>query len=334
MSGKHPAGLVVHYVLLLPLAACGVFGLSQEDRQSLVRYQSNAQIYWEGGRLDQAMDQVRRGLELAPDDYKLRTIRAWCRLRQANEQPQLVDDVVAEFDALLDLRGDDEHGPQARLGYAKAHSLRGVRALQQARELEASLTERPTSDKQIQEATAQIGSWEEEAMADFDHSEQELTKLTERGESLLMAHYDLMTVKWWRGDYESAVIAGNAYLARVFELQDRVRRELERTLIVGYEEEERSRLQRLTDDELNVRAFIANMHYKRGHHDLVVDQLDAVLAKDPERHHQYYNRGRSFAALGRSGDARRDLERFLATTRLPRDSTQVRDALRQLRELP
>ena len=54
--------------LLLLLGSCGVFGLSQEDRLSLSRYQSNAAIYWENGNLPQALDQVRRGLDLDPAD--------------------------------------------------------------------------------------------------------------------------------------------------------------------------------------------------------------------------------------------------------------------------
>ena len=174
--------------------------------------------------------------------------------------------------------------------------------------------------------TAEAQELAAKAQDEFNLAEDQLERLIENGDSLLLAHYNMMTVKWWRKDYRAAVEQGQAYLDRVADLQAAKRRELQNTMVVSYEQQLRADMQRLIDNELRMRAFLANMHYKRGHHELVVQQLDEVLAKAPRLYHEFYNRGRSLLALGRTAEAKQDLERFLSTTDLPLESPQVREA--------
>ena len=155
----------------------------------------------------------------------------------------------------------------------------------------------------------------------------------EAGEDLLLGHHDLMMTKWWRGDYDGAVKHGMAYLERCAALQDRRRKLMASTMSIDTERDTLILLQKETDDELAVRAFLANIHYQKKHFELAVQQLDRVLLKDPQRYSDYYNRARSLLALHRKADAKRDLQKFIATTKLPADSRQVRAAQGLLREL-
>ncbi len=319
--------------LMLALPACGWLGMSAEQEQQLAGYQSNAKLYWEGGRIDQALDQVRRGLEIDPEDYRLRVIRAWCYLRMSQDEPRQLEAAVTEFDQVMELRADGDHAPQARLGYARAHATTALRLVGRARDRRDALA-RLALDGEAKAARAtEIEQLEAEARAHFDLAEAQLQRLLAAGESLLLAHYDLMTVKWWRDDYEGAVAEAHAYLGRAADMQARIRGDLERTTSIAFERERRTELQRYIDDEVGVRAFLANMHYKKQHYDLAVEQLDRVLAQNPGLYFEYYNRGRSLLALGRRDDAKRDLEKFLSTTDLPHDSQQVRESLRALREM-
>jgi len=320
--------------LLIPLfAACSsLFGLSEEDATKLAAFQSNASIYWERGNVNQALDQVRRGLEIQPDDYKLLTIQAWCWLRLARTDPAMLDRAATQFDRLLYMRADSDQNSQVRLGYAQAQSKLGLQQLKQAddmREEVATLTLSPDDTRARTEAAKRH---EEVAKAHFARAEQQLKRLIDVGDQLLEAHHNLMTIKAWDGDYNGAVDEANAYLERNATLQDNVRSELDNTLVVEYEREKRIQLEALRDQELRVRAFLANVHYKQGHHELAVRELNAVLLKNPNLFSEYYNRGRSLMALGRSADARRDLERFLSVTTLPTESPQVQEALRLLRQ--
>lgn len=315
---------------LLLLASCGVFGGPDKEHEALIRYQQNAQIYWDNGNLDQSLDQVRRGLEIDPENYKLLTIQAWATLRRSATEPDVLPTAEKQFDHLLSLRDESDHSPQVRLGYAKTQGKRAVELLQRANDLEEQSKRDPSGVDHTQEAA----TLRADAEKYFARAVKELKTLVDRGEELLLAHYDLMSLLWWRGDYDGAVAEGNAYLERAAQLEERQHRELRRTLQVDYEQQVREDLQQLIDDELEVRVFMANMHYKRGHPELAVEQLDEVLRREPDRYNDYYNRGMSLLALGRTEEARRDLQKFLATTQLSQESDQVKDALRVVQGSP
>jgi tetratricopeptide (TPR) repeat protein len=317
--------------ILLLLASCGIFG-SSEDEEALARYQRNAALYYEGDRFDQALDQVRRGLEIDPDDYKLNLIRGWCLLRQTSDA-RLLGPAAEQLDRVLELRGLDEQEPQALLGYAIVHGRMGFEQLGRAEQLRNEARRLKMTGDELERRQTEATELETSGRENLDLAEAQLQRLIDNGDRLLEAHYNTMYVKVWRNDYAGAIEHGNAYLTRVAALQDSIRRDLEHTLNIDYERELRIRLQRRIDEEIEVRAFLANLHYKQGHHELVVQQLDEVLTKNPQLYNEYYNRGRSELALGKAVEAKRDLEKFLATTRLPREHEEVQNALRLLREL-
>ena len=322
---------MLRYTPILLLASCGIFG-SSEDEQALARYQRNAALYYEGDRFDQALDQVRRGLELYPDDYKLNLVRGWCLLRQTSDS-RLLGPAAEQLDRVMELRDVGEQEPQALLGYAIVHGRMGFEELGRAEQLRSEARRLKMTGDELERRQEEATRLETDGRANLDRAETQLQHLIHDGERILEAHYNMMYVKVWRNDYAGAIEHGNAYLARVATLQDSIRQDLERTLNIDYERELRVRLQRRIDEELEVRAFLANLHYKHGHHELVVEQLDEVLLKNPQLYNEYYNRGRSELALGKSAEAKRDLEKFLATTQLPRENDEVQTALRLLREM-
>ena len=99
------------------LASCGIFGLSSEEAQQLASYQQNAATYWENGDLGQAIDQAQRGLEIAPDDYKLLTIWGYSLLRLSGNDEARLQGAKRHFERLMGMRSMSQHNPQALLGY-------------------------------------------------------------------------------------------------------------------------------------------------------------------------------------------------------------------------
>lgn len=325
--------LLLLLLLTSSLVACGIFGLSAEEEANLTRYQRNAKTYYEGGEFERALDQIRRGLEIQPDDYRLLTISAWCMLRQSQTDPRRLQAATDAFDHLKELRPDSEQSSQARLGYGAAHGKLAFELRQRADQLRQDAARLKLEDTELQQSETEAAELERQSNHHFDLAEAELEKLLDSGDLLLEAHYHLMYVSVWRGDYEGAVSHGNRYLKRVGELQASIRTELEQTIMVEYERELRIRLQNRLDAEVEVRAFLANLHFKEGHHELVVEQLDEVLLENPNRFNEYYNRARSLMTLGRIEEAKRDYERFLYSTNLPRENPQVKSALAALKEI-
>jgi len=318
---------------LLLLSSCGVFGLSAEEAELLASYQRNAKTYWGGGDFDRALSQVRRGLELSPDDYQLHVIKASCLLRMSNNNARTLDSAIDAFDHVLTLRADQDQGPQARLGYAQAYTKRGIRAMREHNTIQQDAERLGLKGAELELQNSRAEKLALDAAADLRRAKSQLELMVNAGDYVLEAYFTLMQVSAWQGDYAQAIQFGDAYLTRVGELQDSIRKNLESTVIVEYEREIRIRLQNRLDEELEVRGFLANLHYKQGHHELVVEQLTAILKKNPRLHREYFNRARSLLQLGRLAEAKSDYERFLYSTNLPRENPQVKAALAALKEI-
>lgn len=324
---------MLRYSPLLLFASCGIFGRSAQDQVALASYQRNAALYYEGGRLDQALDQVRRGLEIDPDDYKLSVIRAWCLLRKSRVEPRVFSDAAAEFDRVMRMRAEDRQGPQALLGYALVHQKLGIQERVLAEGLREEIERGAAGPGRAAAARRELEHHRQAAEQHFREAERLLGRLVRRGDLLLEAHYHLMQTSALRGDYVATLEHGRAFLDRVRVEQERHQKNIDRTYVVAFEEDQRRLLQQLIDRELEVRAFLANVHYDHGRYDKAVAELDRVLSMDPARTNDYYHRALSLEALGRVDEARRDYEKFLATTHLPPGSRQVRHAVKAVARL-
>jgi tetratricopeptide (TPR) repeat protein len=321
---------------LWPIALVGVLSqacgsLSKEDRQNLTAYQQNAALYYGGGNLNQALDQCRRGLELDPENYKLLTIRAWCRMRQAKTNPALVDEVIALFDDLMARRSGSQHEPQALLGYALLHQHLGQRQFTQAETLRAEVPKLEQGTPDAAGKLARAAEHESKGKSHLRIAEQTLQQLIEREDELLLAHDHMMQVKALLKDHEAAIRHGLKALARIATEQERERNEYQRTTQAGYESERQRSLVQLVEREIALRGAISNLYFDSGRAELAKEQLDLVLSIDPTRAQDYYNRGRCHEKLGRVAEARKDYQKFLAMTRLPEGHPNVTHAYRALK---
>lgn len=333
--------------LLLVLAsasACTVFGLSAEDRANLAQFQERAQVYWQANRLPQALDQVRQGLEISPTDYKLHYVKGWVLMRQANDSRYattparrrgLLDDARIAFDAALQLRSFEDHGPQVLLGDALLHEELARSALSEKAQVEeehgrpeVTAQERALLHVRRQEYALELG-------AHLARAQRDLEQLLKRGDVLLLAHKHMMSVKSLRGDYAGAVEHGQNYLERCRTAQAAKQKVFETTLQLGNEQKAAQELSGLVDDELTVRSQLANLHFDHGRYDLAVSELDRILNLDPGRSIDYYNRARALLESKRYDEAYRDVQKFLATHDLAAGHpslVRAHDMLRRIEE--
>lgn len=317
----------------LGLASCGVFGLGSEKKQQLTLHQSNAQLYVDGRQYSQALDQVRRGLEIDPDDYKLNMIRSFCLLSLAQEtnDADRLRQASEAFDKLLTLRASDKLEPKAHLGYALVQQRLGMQQRSEADRMNDELKRSNLSDLEKSSRENKATEHQRKAESHMQTAERELQGLAASGDLPLLAHYHLLQIYALQNRHREAIVEGTKYIELATKQQEAHRQQIEKTSSVGYEKDQRGQLQDLIDKEIEVRALLAHLHWKLGEHDLSVAQLDRVLTLDPARSVDYYNRGRSYQALNRPEEMRRDYKKFLATTKLPPGSAQVTEAYAALR---
>jgi tetratricopeptide (TPR) repeat protein len=327
---------------LLALASCGTFGLSSEQRALLSQHQERAQLYYNGNRLPQALDQVRQGLEIEPTDYKLHTMRGYCLLRQANDpryattparRRGLLEEASAAFAATLALRSPGEHGPQALLGDALLHEELGRFQLEMRKQADS---EQGPGDMNEQDRALREVRLHEHDVQMKEHllrAEHQLNLLIDRGDLLLLAHKHMLSVKALRGDYAAAVEQGRAYLERAQAQQASRRKLYETTDAIGDEQRAQQELAELLTDEIVVRAQLANLHYDQQNYQAAATELDRILTLDPTRAADYYNRARALFELKRFDEAYKDVQKFLATHTLPSGHPTVTRAHELLRQL-
>jgi tetratricopeptide (TPR) repeat protein len=331
-------------LLALSAAGCSVFGLSAEERQELAQHQERASIYWQANRLPQALEQVRKGLEIAPTDYKMNQIKGYCLLRQANDSRYattparrygLLEDATAAFDATLALRPLDEHSPQLLLGDALLHEELARTELHEKQQAEQELARRELSAQE--RALVQVRLQEHDLLMrqHLARAERDLELLLRRGDLLQFAHKHMMNARALRGDYAGAVEHGQKFLERVNKAQTEKQKVYASTTRIDDEHRAAQELGGLVADELTVRTQLANLHYDHGHFDLAIGELDRILTMDPGRSIEYYNRARSLFEVGRHDEAYRDVQKFLATHQLPAGHSalvRAHDLLRQVEE--
>ena len=310
-------------LLLFALATACSSTASDEERQ-LASFQRNAGLYFESGKYDQAMGLIERGLELEPDDYKLLSLRACIHLRQSgasggSEQRQL-DMSLKGFAEVYDQRAPSRHDRYLLFYYALARQKQGLRLMAEAARVDPQ-----------QEDSKEITA-EKNAAADTElaAARDMLMVLLDRGEIPRLCHYHMVQIAAVTGEEVALLEHGEKYLVAVQKDQDLTQAEIDRTTVYGWEQFQKSGLKQLRGDEIGVRELLAQHLYQRGEYEPALAHVDAVLAIDPTRSDDHYNRGIILRKLGRTEEAKDDMRTFLATTSLPPDSPKVQDAVQAL----
>ncbi len=317
--------------LLLFLCACS--SLASEDQTRLTAYQRNAQLFFDGGKWSQAMTQIERGLELAPDDYKLNSMKGGILLLASGDAQgtdhKKLDEATALLAEQFDTRSVGRHEPHLLLNYGLALQKQGLRHLGEAVRLEGQLQRTPAGDPATtmrEQATKERG----EAGDLLQRADDLLAELVSRGEMLRLAHNHRLQIALQRGDEAGFARESTAYLEQAEKAQTLTRQRLEKTQNIDYENEQLAVLRQLRDEELRVRALIAEFHYSRRQFAPALVQLNKVLEIDPGRFIDYYNRGRVLLELGRAEDAKQDFRRFLADPSIPTTSDKAVFALKAI----
>jgi tetratricopeptide (TPR) repeat protein len=325
----------MRHAALLPLLLCACSSVSSEQRDQLALHQRNAKFYLEGNKLDQALQQIERGLEIEPDDYSLNAMRGAVLLRSSGSSlgtdHRLLDEATDQLAKVYDFRSIGRHEPYLLFDYARALQKQGRRHLGEAVRLrdqatrapgsgtvaaEASTAPAPTADELRERADAE----QEIATSQLTQARELLESLVERGEILLQCHLHLVLIAQDLRDDELFRRHEATYLEQIKLDQTRVRREIERTSTPSWEQEQLAALRTMRDQELEMRSLFALFHWQRKEHEAALEHLNRVLEIDPARSTDYYNRGRVLLDLERRDDAKADFRKFLATTDLPSSS--------------
>lgn len=304
-------------VLLLLLCACT--SLSTEQRDQLAFCQRNAKYYFEGGRYEQAMTQIEKGLELDPDDYQLQSLRGSVLLKQSGsalgQDHRRLDEATEYLTKVYEMRGANRHEPYLLLNYALALQKQGRRFLGEAMNLQSQATRAAEAEKAgLQKQADEVQQRSNEKL---QTAREVLGVLVERGEVLRVAHYHLLLIAQDLRDNQAFENEAKLYLEQLAKDQATTTRNLERTTVVGYEQDQIQLLRDLKQEEIEVRSLLAEHHYTRKNYEAALVMINRVLEIDPSRSADYYNRGRLLVEMKRSVEAKADFRKFLAMSDLP-----------------
>jgi Tfp pilus assembly protein PilF len=324
LGANAPMPRIASLSLLLLAAACSSTP-SDEERQ-LASYQQNAGLYFEGGKFDQSLHLIDKGLEIEPDDYKLLSLRACIHLRQSGpasgSDHKLLDQAINEFEEVFDQRDVEVHDRFLLFWHSLALQKQGNRLM----------TEAARIDKHAEDADRRAQEMNQDADECLSRSRQLLLALLARGEIPRLSNFHLFQIALLTRNDEQLLEHGEKFLEASANDMQKTQAEIDRTTVYGYEQEKKEWQKQLRGDEIGVRIQLGERHFARGDYEAALRHVDAILAIDPVRSDLRYNRGQILRKLGRNDEAKDDLRTFLATTSLPPDSAKVREAVEALRQ--
>lgn len=302
---------------LLLLAACST--LSSDEREKLAFHQRNAKAYYDGGRFEQALGQIERGLRLDPDDYLLNALHGGILLRFSGSalgtDHRQLDEATAILAKVYDQRSLGRHEPYVLLPYALALQKQGRRRLGEALNLEDQATRAPDG----QELRSQAEAVRQTGRQQLGEARKILQTMVERGDQPRLGNYHLMLLAQDLGDPAGFDAAAKGYLDQLAKDRRILQRNKDLAANPVYEQDLAGMLEELKREEVDARSLLAEEHFFRKQYSEAVTQLDRVLELDPARTSDYYNRGRALLELGRAEAAHADFRKFLAQTDLPPD---------------
>tara|TARA_R110002096_G_scaffold79217_11_gene186149 strand:+ start:304 stop:1266 length:963 start_codon:yes stop_codon:yes gene_type:complete len=305
------------YALLLFLCGCTTLSSDQLDRLEIC--QRNAPLYFDGGKLGQALIQVERGLEIDPDDYKLNVIKGAVLLRASERDPKKLDQATKILARVYDWRSPMRHEPSELFYYGLARQKQGLRNLGEAIRLEDRAARAADTDRHDEFADKALEQ-RKLAVHELTKADELLAYLIERGELLRMVHNHRLQIARQLGNDKQFEQSAEAFLVEMEKERKVVEADVKQTVIPDYETQQYRYLLNLKQEELDVRALYADWLFHRKNFAKALEQMDEVIKLDPTRSDNYYNRGRVRLELGDVENAKSDFRRFLATSQLPASS--------------
>jgi tetratricopeptide (TPR) repeat protein len=316
--------------LLLLLGACTT--LATEEQDQLASHQRNAALFFDGGRLNQAMGQIERGLEIEPDDYKLNSMKGCILLRTSGSAQgtdhALLDQATEVLATQFETRSIGRHEPILLLNYGLALQKQGLRHLGEAIRLEGQATRASTAD--APEMRRQGAAQREMAIEKLGEADTMFAELVDRGELLRVAHNHRLQIALQRGDDEGFKVAEKGYFEQATIAEKLTKARIEKATNVDYESQELGTLRELHAEEIGVRHLVGEFYYARRDYNAALLHLNRILEIDPRRFADYYNRGKVLLELHRDEEAKADFRRFLADPMVPNTSDKAVFAMKAI----
>lgn len=295
-------------------ASCS--GLSKQEQDQFDIYMRNGQRYYDGGRYDQAEQQIRQALEIKEDDKKTRLMLAWTLLQQGS--PAQLREANEEFKSLT-RKYDDDY--RVRLGYGttqfKIALLRAkqIPVLERREDTELLARARKEHDAAIAKATSEF-----EIVLELNPDDP--SALSNLGQVLAL-----------EGEADRAI----ALFERFLGLAEKTRRYLEgqkRSRVITADQLEilNAKIDRNIQREVTVRDIVANIYFDQGRPEAAVDQLTRILALEPNWIDTYLQRARCWSRLAEYDKAVDDVETFLRKTERGFEDPIVKRANELLKE--
>jgi len=313
-----PRRIVFLVVLAVACAFCvACSGARKRERTEFDIHLANAQRYYDAARYAQAEQQVRKALDLRPRDRKARLILAWSMLQQ--DAPDKLPESLEMFEKLV------RQYPKERRAHLGLGSTRYKLALLRESRIETLAEEEPEGSPEIELAVRQRDAYLDLAEKDF---ELVLRRWVDDPTALSI----LGQIEALRGNPGEAI----PLLTRFLDLAEKTRRSLERMRVRREDEVDLEILDRKIERniarEVRHRDLLANIYYDQGLPEKSIEQLDRILAIDPDWSDAYLHRARCWAKADRYERAVADIEHFLRRTERNFEDPVVQNANELLRD--
>jgi len=311
-------------LLLCLFVSCQIFPHTYQkkveptDEQKLDLYTTTATYLYEDDDLDRAQEQAVKALEVDPENFSMRRMIGWIRLRKSGNE-----DLILAERFFRDLIDDGDDNDNTVLGLAITCERLGKayddvsRALLAGEREPAEGEEREASAQEL--ATKARGYWKE--------SIQLCEGLLATGEGNTNAMNALQRVHALAGDYERSLEWSQRLLERTqAELVSWRRMLQEKDLQKSEEELFRKNERTALDLETDTHIFAATLLFRLQRYDEALAHLDVLVTNAPDLAQAYSLRGQMRARVGQYEGAVQDLDRYLALSDAPFEHPDIRRA--------
>ena len=296
-------------VVCLALAATACSSSNERDnplgltkKEYLDLYLENAFRYIELGENDRAISQAAKALELDPDNEVFRLIFARGHLmRGEKESIQIAIDILDEM--------DDADDPNFRVlaTFGAALERKGV--------IYDEASERVRSGEQPTEADDPIARADElraEAIALWERAHSKYAQALEATSGTPEAINGLVRTSALLGNYEESIEHGYELIEAIQSSQRLVMTRLDQTDIDEASETRLFQAQRQNRGfEISTRLHISQLERRQGRLGKAVDQLDQIIALNPNMEQAYSRRAQLLEEMGEFRKAKESINRFI-----------------------
>lgn len=307
-------GLALGLAALLP----GCFGLDEAEQKRLELHQQSSQRFYREGRLQQALQQADKALELDDDHVGMRLVRGYClvRLGKRLDSTAEIDKAVEIFDRLA--KGAGGENPRTWLGRGQAHFARALMHIAEA----ASIERRLASDfldadgRELESgwlATEQRGR--DGHLRDAERSLRHVLGMENEAENV-WAMMELVLVLNTAGGHDDEAVQLSHRAIRQLEQQNELARNNLRknaSLTAAHSLELERRIEENLARERQLRDLIATIEFHRGAFQAALEQLEILEERQLITAANYRNRADIRERLGLFAAAADDLESYLRT---------------------